>query len=74
MLHDIDVICDPESIPDEVAIDVTGLEIGASIHLHDVKLPAGVSAAHADRDDTIATIIAPSGLKSDDGDTAKTEG
>ena len=74
VLHDIDVICDPESIPDEVAIDVTGLEIGASIHLHDVKLPAGVSAAHADRDDTIATIIAPSGLKSDEGDTTKTEG
>ncbi len=74
VLHDLDVICDPESIPDEVTIDVTGLEIGASIHLHDVKLPAGVSAAHADRDDTIATIIAPSGLKSDEGDTTKTEG
>lgn len=74
VLHDLDLICDPESIPDEVSVDVTGLEIGASIHLHDVKLPAGVSAAHADRDDTIATIIAPSGLKSDEGDTTKTEG
>jgi large subunit ribosomal protein L25 len=73
VLHDLDLVCSPDNIPDEVQIDVTGLEVGASIHLHDVKLPAGVTAAHADRDDTIATIVAPSGLRSEEGDNAKTE-
>lgn len=73
VLHDLDVICAPDAIPEEVVVDVTGLEIGASIHIHDIKLPAGVTAAHADRDDTVATIIAPSGLKSDEGDTTKSE-
>jgi large subunit ribosomal protein L25 len=73
VLHDIDLVCAPDAIPDEVVIDVTGLEIGVSIHLHNVALPAGVTAAHADRDDTIATIVAPSGLRSEEGDTTKTE-
>jgi len=69
VLHDLDVVCAPDSIPDDLVIDVTGLDIGASIHIHDIKLPDGVTAAHADRDDTVATIIAPSGLKSETGDT-----
>lgn len=73
VLHDLDVVCAPDAIPDEVTIDVTGLEVGASIHLHDIKLPAGVTAAHADRDDTVATIVAPSGLRSEEGDNSKTE-
>lgn len=73
VLHDLDVVCAPDSIPEEVVIDVTGLEVGASIHIHDIKLPAGITAAHADRDDTVATIVAPSGLKSEEGDTTKTE-
>jgi len=68
VLHDLDVVATPDSIPDEISIDVTGLEIGATIHIHDVILPAGVTAAHADRDDTIATIIAPKALKSAEGD------
>jgi len=73
VLHDLDVVCAPDAIPDEVVIDVTGLDVGASIHIHDIKLPAGVTAAHAERDDTVATIVAPSGLKSEEGDTTKTE-
>jgi large subunit ribosomal protein L25 len=71
VLHDLDVVCAPDAIPDEVVVDVTGLDVGASIHIHDIKLPAGVVAAHADRDDTVATIVAPSGLRSEEGDTTK---
>ncbi|MBC2652112.1 50S ribosomal protein L25/general stress protein Ctc [Novosphingobium aerophilum] len=71
VLHDLDVVCAPDAIPDDVVVDVTGLDVGASIHIHDIKLPAGVTAAHADRDDTVATIVAPSGLRSQEGDTTK---
>jgi large subunit ribosomal protein L25 len=70
--HELDLVCDPELIPDEISIDVTGLEIGASIHISHVTLPAGSASAITDRDFTIATIVAPSGLKSEEGE--KTEG
>jgi large subunit ribosomal protein L25 len=69
--HELDLVCDPELIPDEITIDVTGLEIGASIHISHVTLPAGSASAITDRDFTIATIVAPSGLKSEDGDKAE---
>ncbi len=39
-----------------------------------VALPKGVESAISDRDFTIATIVAPSALKSSDGDTTKDEG
>jgi large subunit ribosomal protein L25 len=68
--HDLDLVCAPDSIPDEVAIDVTGLDVGDSIHINDVKLPSGVESGISERDFTIATIIAPSGLKSEEGDNS----
>lgn len=71
--HELDLVCDPESIPDEVAIDVTGFEIGASIHISHVTLPAGAVSAITDRDFTIATIIAPSGLRSEAGEADEGE-
>jgi len=71
--HELDLVCDPERIPDEVAIDVTGLEVGASIHISHVALPEGSASAITDRDFTIATIVAPSGLRSEEGDNSKTE-
>lgn len=71
--HELDLICDPEGIPDEVAIDVTGLEVGASIHISHVTLPEGAKSAITDRDFTIATIVAPSGLRSEEGDNSKTD-
>jgi large subunit ribosomal protein L25 len=71
--HELDLVCDPESIPDEVAIDVTGFDLGASIHISHVKLPAGAVSAITDRDFTIATIIAPSGLRSEASEAAEGE-
>ncbi len=58
----------------QIKIDVTGLDVGDSIHISHVKLPQGSSSAITDRDFTIATIVAPSGLRSEEGDNSKTEG
>ena len=69
--HELELVCAPDAIPDEIAIDVTGLDVGASIHISHVNLPAGVASAITDRDFTIATIVAPSGLRSAEGDTTK---
>jgi large subunit ribosomal protein L25 len=54
---------------------MTGFEVGDSIHISHVKLPADVKSAIADRDFTIATVTAPSGLKSQDAaeDAAEAE-
>jgi len=70
--HELELVCDPSLIPDDIQIDVTGLEIGASIHISHVNLPEGAASAIADRDFTIATIVAPSGLRSEEGDNAST--
>ncbi len=70
--HELELICESDKIPDDISIDVTGLDIGASIHISHVMLPAGSVSAITDRDFTIATIVAPSSLKSEEGDTAVT--
>jgi len=71
--HELELVCDADKIPDDIVIDVTGLDVGDSIHISHVKLPAGSASAITDRDFTIATIVAPSALKSEEGDTTKTE-
>jgi len=71
--HELELVCDPERIPDEIHIDVTGLEVGDSIHISHVKLPEGSASAITDRDFTIATIVAPSGLRSAEGDSTKSD-
>ena len=71
--HELDLVCDPERIPEEVAIDVTGFDLGDAIHISHVSLPAGSASAITDRDFTIATIVAPSGLRSEEGDNSKAD-
>jgi large subunit ribosomal protein L25 len=66
--HDLELVCDADRIPDDISIDVTGLDVGDSIHISQVNLPAGSVSAITDRDFTIATIVAPSALRSEEGD------
>jgi len=72
--HELELVCEADKIPDDIQIDVTGLDVGDSIHISHVKLPKGSASAITDRDFTIATIVAPSGMRSAEGDNAKTEG
>ncbi len=68
--HEIELICDASNIPEEIEIDLTGYEVGDSIHISAVKLPSDVQVTITDRDFTIATVIAPSSLKSSGGGDA----
>jgi large subunit ribosomal protein L25 len=72
--HELELICDASKIPDDIEIDLTGFDVGDAIHISHVTLPEGSKSKITDRDFTIATVVAPSGLKSSEGDTAKTEG
>ncbi|MBO9525972.1 MAG: 50S ribosomal protein L25/general stress protein Ctc, partial [Sphingobium yanoikuyae] len=68
--HDVELIVDAAEIPDDVVVDLTGFDVGDSIHISAVKLPKGAKPAIEDRDFTIATIAAPSALKSQEGEAA----
>lgn len=67
--HELELICDNDKLPDDIQIDVTGFDVGDSIHISHVTLPKGCESKITDRDFTIATIVAPSALKSTEGDT-----
>ncbi|MFN7710078.1 MAG: 50S ribosomal protein L25/general stress protein Ctc [Holosporales bacterium] len=61
VLHALDVTCPADAIPEKIEIDLSGLEVGATIHTADLKLPKGVVPTHPERDVTIATLLAPKG-------------
>ena len=67
--HELELVCDASRIPDDIVIDLAGYDVGDSIHISAVTLPEGSTSAIEDRDFTIATIVAPSALKSTEGDT-----
>ncbi|NML06080.1 50S ribosomal protein L25/general stress protein Ctc [Sphingomonas sp. G-3-2-10] len=71
--HELELVCDAAKIPDDITISLKGVEVGDSIHISAVTLPKGVTSAITDRDFTIATVVAPSALKSSEGDTTQTE-
>ena len=68
--HELELVCDASDMPDEVVIDLAGLDIGDSIHISAVTLPKGTKSAIDDRDFTIATIVPSSGMKMETEDAA----
>ena len=67
--HEVELVVDAASIPDEVVVSLKGFDVGDTVHVSAVSLPAGAKPAIDDRDFTIATLVAPSALKSAEGDT-----
>lgn len=58
--HEIELRCPVDRIPEEIQVDLTGLDMGDSIHIGDITLPEGTKLAIAERDFTIASIAKPS--------------
>ncbi len=44
VISEIDVLCLPSDLPEFIAVDLSGLKKGGSLHLADVALPKGVKA------------------------------
>jgi len=57
--HTIELLCSPDSIPESLSVDLSGLDVGDSVHISAIKLPDDVDLTITDRDFTIATIAAP---------------
>jgi large subunit ribosomal protein L25 len=70
VVHELEIVCDAASIPNEVHLSLAGMDIGDSIHISAVKLPDGVTPANTDEDFTVATIVAPSAMKAEEEEAA----
>lgn len=58
VLTQMQVRCAPDSIPDQIEINVSNLHVGESIQVHDIVLPQGV-AALIDPGQTVVTLLSP---------------
>ena len=58
VMHSLEVRVDPSNIPDHIDVDVTPLTIGHSLHISDLKLPAGVETTD-DPEQTVVVVSAP---------------
>lgn len=66
--YEIELSAPADAIPSEIEIDLTGLDLGDSLHISAVTLPEGVTPTITDRDFTIVTIAAPAALKSEESE------
>ena len=70
-LHALELMAPADHIPEELVIDLTGLDIGDSIRAEDVALPAGVELTQHMRDATVASIASSSALQSEEAGGAE---
>ena len=56
--RELKISCMPKNLVDRIEVDVSGLDIGQSLHVEDITLPPGLKSIE-DGDLTIATVVAP---------------
>lgn len=71
VIHAIEMSVPAQAIPEQITIDLDGLNVGDAVHLSDLKLSKELRVLHPERDNTLATIVIPSGL--DEPEKDKTE-
>jgi large subunit ribosomal protein L25 len=57
-MRSLPIRCLPQNLPEIIVVDVSGLNIGESLHVRDVKLPTGVVAV-PDEDLTVFLVSEP---------------
>lgn len=72
--HEVEVFCPADDIPYAFEIDLSKVDIGTSIHISEMTLPAGVEPTISDRDFTIATIVGKGATAAVEGDDEDGEG
>ena len=70
----VELKCPTESIPNELVVDLEGLDIGASIKISAINLPANVTPTITGRDFVIATVAAPTIVKEPEKPAEAAEG
>jgi large subunit ribosomal protein L25 len=61
VLSELDIICLPDDLPNYIEVDLSNLQMGHSIHLSELKLPAGVESSQlrGAADPVVANIPVP---------------
>jgi len=58
VITEIQVLCLPTDLPEFIAVDLSGLKKGASLHLADVALPKGVTAVtHGNKNPVLVSVV-----------------
>ena len=74
---EIAVSCLPKDLPEFIEVDLAGLEVGQTLHLSDVTLPAGVTsdelAKGESHDQAVVSANTPKAQKADDEEAAAPE-
>jgi large subunit ribosomal protein L25 len=73
VMNELDVSCLPKDLPEFIEVDLSKMESGASLHLNEIKLPAGVTAV-SHENPTVATASVPAGKVEAEGEAAPAEG
>ncbi|MFN7834891.1 MAG: 50S ribosomal protein L25/general stress protein Ctc [Burkholderiaceae bacterium] len=69
VMTELDVSCLPADLPEFIAVDLSALEVGKSVHVNDIGLPKGVSAVVHGDNPVVVTAMTKGGGK-DNADEA----
>jgi large subunit ribosomal protein L25 len=58
LVHEIEIECTPDTIPEKIHAQIGKLELGGVIKAHDLELPKGAKVTHAG-DETIVSCTLP---------------
>ena len=67
-VHEVELMVLADAIPEELVVDLTGLELGDAVRAADLVLPAGAKLSAHDRDATVASIAASGAMTAADGE------
>ena len=62
LLNDVEISCLPADLPEYLEVDISGLSVGESVHLSDIKVPEGVeivALVNEAPDAAVASVLAP---------------
>jgi large subunit ribosomal protein L25 len=70
VITELDVTCLPGDLPEFISVDLSGLEGGKSVHVSDLKLPAGVTPV-SQEDPAVVTVVVKGGGAAAEGEEKK---
>jgi large subunit ribosomal protein L25 len=67
IMTELNIACLADSLPEFIEVDLAKLEAGHSLHVADIKLPAGVEVVlHKGENPAVATIVVPRGAATEE--------
>jgi len=67
-VHELELVCTPESVPESIEVDVTPLGLGQTIHLRDIVFPPGVTPVERNRSLAIVSVHSAKGEAAAEGE------